>query len=118
MLTREAAYAVVHDRIVEPWFATFAGRRWRCKYLNESVDIMRGALDCAACMHCSCPSPWLVHALYIRGPYDLRVVQYWLAGVRLQIILICCSCSAQVITRSRAPTLQIVSAPALTLLQA
>lgn len=38
-LTRAAAVAAVHDRIVEPWFATFAGSRWRCRFIQEALQI-------------------------------------------------------------------------------
>lgn len=38
-LTRAAAVAAVHDRIVEPWFATFAGSRWRCRFIAEATQI-------------------------------------------------------------------------------
>jgi hypothetical protein len=38
-LTRAAAVAAVHDRIVEPWFDTFAGVHWRCKFLSESHQV-------------------------------------------------------------------------------
>lgn len=38
-LTRAAAVAAVHDRIVEPWFATFAGSRWRCRFIEEARQI-------------------------------------------------------------------------------
>lgn len=37
-LTRAAAVAAVHDRIVEPWFETFAGVHWRCKFIAESLQ--------------------------------------------------------------------------------
>ena len=43
-LTRATATAVVHDRIVESWFATFGGSRWRCAFLSEA----RALLDLAA----------------------------------------------------------------------
>ena len=35
VLSRAAAFAAVHDRIVEPWFAAMAGHRWRCAYLRD-----------------------------------------------------------------------------------
>jgi hypothetical protein len=40
-LTRSAAYLAVHDRVVEPWFATFGGSHWRCRFVEEG----RLALD-------------------------------------------------------------------------
>lgn len=39
-VSRAAAFAVVHDRIVEPWFATFAGSRWRCRFIEEASLIL------------------------------------------------------------------------------
>lgn len=41
-LTRSAAYAAVHDRIVEPWFATFAGSHWRCAFVEEGRLVLDG----------------------------------------------------------------------------
>ena len=35
-LTRAAATVAVHDRVVEAWFATFGGSRWRCVFLSEA----------------------------------------------------------------------------------
>jgi hypothetical protein len=42
-LTRAAAVAAVHDRIVEPWFDTFAGVHWRCNFLSESFQVRCGS---------------------------------------------------------------------------
>lgn len=39
-VTRATAYASVHDQILEPWFATFAGAHWRCVYLEESKAVL------------------------------------------------------------------------------
>jgi hypothetical protein len=41
-LTRSAAYAAMHDRIVEPWFATFAGVHWRCAFVEEGQLALDG----------------------------------------------------------------------------
>lgn len=38
-LTRAAATAAVHDRVVEPWMATFATRAWRCEYIREAPEV-------------------------------------------------------------------------------
>ena len=40
--SRAAAYAVAYDRIVEPWFATFAGAHWRCAYLRDAPRALDG----------------------------------------------------------------------------
>ena len=41
-LSRAAAHAAVHDRIVEPWFATFAGSVWRCAAVDEGERMLDG----------------------------------------------------------------------------
>jgi hypothetical protein len=41
-LTRAAAVAVVHDRVVEPWLATFAGFRYRCRFLQDGAAALDG----------------------------------------------------------------------------
>jgi hypothetical protein len=38
-LTRASAYVLVHDRIVEPWLATFGGSRWRCRFISEAREL-------------------------------------------------------------------------------
>lgn len=38
-LTRASAVAAVHDRIVEPWFETFAGVHWRCNFVSETLQV-------------------------------------------------------------------------------
>lgn len=39
-LTRATATAAVHDRVVEAWFATFGGSRWRCAFLAEARTLL------------------------------------------------------------------------------
>jgi Core-2/I-Branching enzyme len=39
-LTRGAVYALVHDRLVEPWFRTFGGAHWRCRFIEEASEII------------------------------------------------------------------------------
>lgn len=41
-LTRAAAYVAVHDRLAEPWFATFAGSHWRCAFIEEGKLVLDG----------------------------------------------------------------------------
>ena len=41
-LTRASAHAAVHDRIVEPWFAAFAGSHWRCAFLDTAPLALDG----------------------------------------------------------------------------
>ena len=46
-LTRAAAYLAVHDRIVEPWFATFGGAHWRCRFIEEGALVLDGCRGAA-----------------------------------------------------------------------
>lgn len=41
-LTRPAATAVAFDQLVEPWFATFAGRRSRCEFQRDGASALDG----------------------------------------------------------------------------
>ena len=42
-LSRSAAYLAVYDRLIEPWFATFGGTKWRCSFIAEGEQVLAGA---------------------------------------------------------------------------
>lgn len=103
-LTRAAATAIVHDRLIEPWFAAFAGTHPRCEFWRDGARALDGAVamlteGAAPAYGCRAAlAQQLQERGYLPVPFDFGAAPYAPAA-----LLRCCSVAFRHVPACRLP---------------